>query len=219
MTKWYKSEQCNIQFVIQAVILKLMKQIYFIRHAESENNVDKDYQGENNLTERGHEQTRILTERLKEIPIDLMIVTSKKRSQQTTEIINSSLNVLVKENDLFIEKDEEFEKISPSPERTESFGHLVTRAKEAISFLENLSEEKIVIVTHGRFLKFLTTYILFKENLTEEMAVLFMLHTGTGNTGITMFKYDEEKSHWRLITWNDHGHLGRIDLDLSIALR
>ena len=196
-----------------------MKQIYFIRHAESEKNVDKSHQGENTLTERGYEQTKMLAERLKEIPIDLLIVTSKKRSQQTTEIISSSVSAPLKESDLFTEKEEEFEKMPASPERTEYFLHLHKRAKEAISFLENLPEEKIVIVTHGRFLKFLTAYIILKETLTEEMAVLFMLHTGTGNTGITMFKYDPEKTHWRLITWNDHGHLGRIDLDLSIPTR
>ena len=196
-----------------------MKQIYFIRHAESENNVDKNYTGENTLTKRGHEQTEMLTKRLREIPIDLLIVTSKKRSQETTEILNASLHVPVKENDLFLEEDDDFEKMPENQERTQSFEHLVTRAKEAVSFLENCSEEKIVIVTHGRFLKFLTAYILFKENLTEAVAIPFMLHTGTGNTGITMFKYDEEKTYWRLITWNDHGHLGRIDLDLSIPLR
>ena len=193
-----------------------MKQIYFIRHAESANNVNKNYHGENNLTDRGREQTKILAERLREIPIDLLIVTSKKRSQQTTEIINASLNAPVKENDLFTEKDEEFEKMSVGLERTECFANLCRRSKEAISFLEELPEKKIVIVTHGRFLKFLTAYILLKENLSEETAVLFMLHTGMGNTGITMFKYDPEKTHWRLITWNDHGHLGRIDLDLAI---
>ena len=193
-----------------------MKQIYFIRHAESQNNADKHYQGENTLTERGHEQTRILAERLKEIPVDLVLVTSKKRSQQTTEIINASLHAPVKESDLFTEKDEEFEKMPAGIERTESFEHLCIRAKQAVAFLENLSESRIVIVTHGRFLKFLTAYILLKEKLTEEIVVLFMLHTGTGNTGITMFKYDSERTHWRLITWNDHGHLGRIDLDLAI---
>jgi len=193
-----------------------MKQIYFIRHAEAEKNVDKDYEGENTLTQRGHEQTITLTDRLKEIPVDLLIVTSKKRAQQTTEIINASLNVPLKENDLFIEEDEHFEKIPAGPERTKCFKELIIRAKEAVSFLEDLSEKKIVIVTHGRFLKFITAYIIWKEHLTEELVVPFMQHTGTGNTGITMFKYDSEKSHWRLITWNDHGHLGRIDLDLSI---
>ncbi len=193
-----------------------MKQIYFIRHAESEKNVDKDYPGENTLTKRGHEQTKILAERLKEIPVDLLLVTSKKRAQQTMEVISSSSSAPVRESDLFDENNKDFERMPPGPERTDSFKHLIIRAKEAISFLENLSEKKIVIVTHGRFLKFLTAYILFKENLTEESVVLFMQHIGTGNTGITMFKYDDEKNHWRLITWNDHGHLGRIDLDLSI---
>lgn len=193
-----------------------MKQIYFIRHAEAQKNVDKDHQGENTITERGREQTRILAERLKEIPVDLLLVTSKKRSQQTMEIISSSLSAPVKESDLFKENDEDFERMPAGLERTECFEKLCTRAKEAVTFLEKLSENKIVIVTHGRFLKFLTAYIILEGNLTEEMSVLFLQHTGTGNTGITMFKYDSEKTHWRLITWNDHGHLGRIDLDLSI---
>ncbi len=193
-----------------------MKQIYFIRHAESENNVDGGHRIENNLTERGSEQARMLAERLQEISIDLLIVTSKKRTHQTAEIINASLNASLLESDLFIEINEDFANMPISTERSEIFEHLVTRAKEASSLLENLSEEKIVIITHGKFLKFLTTYIIFKENLTEEVAVSFMQQTGTGNTGITMFKYDETKNHWRLITWNDHGHLGRIDLDLAI---
>lgn len=193
-----------------------MKQIYFIRHAESENNVDDGHRIENNLTERGSEQARMLAERLQEISIDLLIVTSKKRSHQTAEIINASLNAHLLESDLFIEINEDFAKMPISTDRSGIFKHLVARAKEASSLLENLSEEKIVIITHGRFLKFLTTYIIFKENLTEEVAVSFIQHTGTGNTGITMFKYDKTRNHWRLITWNDHGHLGRIDLDLAI---
>jgi broad specificity phosphatase PhoE len=142
-----------------------MKQIYFIRHAESEQNVDKNHRGENALTNRGFEQTRILAERLKEIPIDLVIVTSKKRSKQTTEILNLSLQAPLKESDLFTEQEEKFEKMDPSAERTESFVNLCKRAQEAISFLENLSEDKIAIVTHGRFLKFLTAYIILKQNL------------------------------------------------------
>lgn len=195
-----------------------MKHIYFIRHAESQNNAIKEFRGENTLTERGFEQARILAERLKEVPIDLLISTSKTRSQQTLEIIASSLNAPHIVNDLFNENDQDFERMPSGIERTESFEKLCKRARETIAFLENLSESRIVIVTHGRFLKFLTACILLKENLTEEIAVLFMMHTGTGNTGITKFKYDLEKNHWRLISWNDHGHLGRIDLDLAIPV-
>jgi len=217
-----------------------MKQIYFVRHGESEGNVDPTYKGVNPLSERGAQQAEILSERFKEIPLELIIVTSKKRSQQTADIINLKRNVPVEQNDLFLERVGDFEKtwthkhlsagemtqeirkkfVLPSWELNpleENFSDLVARAKEALDFLEKIPQDKITIVTHGGFLKFLTSYIIFREKLTEDLAALFMGHTAASNTGVTMFKFKPEKNEWRLISWNDHGHLGPMHLSLGSA--
>lgn len=206
------------------------KLIYFVRHAESDANVNPQARSLNPLTEKGRQQAQVVAERLKNIRIEKLIDTSKMRSKQTSEAISSVLDMQAVENDLFIERAGEFEamfenKYLPVRELTEVmkkklnkehweyskqelFESLIERVKKAVIYLENLPEENIAVVTHGAFLKVLIAYLIFKDSLTEEQAVQFMEGTGTSNTGITLCKFYPNVQRWRLITWNDQSHLG-----------
>jgi probable phosphoglycerate mutase len=205
-----------------------MKLIYFIRHGESEANVG--IQGSvNALTEKGLEQAKSIAKRLKNVRIEKLIETSKLRSKQTVKEISNMKNIPITENDLFIEREGDFEimyeyRHLPIPElieamknklqkphwnyeKQELFIDLKERARKATLFLESLPEDRIAIVTHGAFLKILVAYFIFKDSLTEAQVILFMKGTATTNTGITVCKFNDEKKEWRLITWNDESHL------------
>lgn len=206
------------------------KLIYFVRHAESDANVNPQARSLNPLTEKGHQQAQVVAERFKNIKIEKLIDTSKMRSKQTSEAIGSVLDMQAVENDLFIERAGEFEAMFESKHlpvreltevmkkklnkehweysKQELFESLIERVKKAVIYLENLPEEHIAVVTHGAFLKVLIAYLIFKDSLTEEQAVQFMEGTGTSNTGITLCKFYPNVQRWRLITWNDQSHLG-----------
>ncbi len=85
------------------------KLIYFVRHAESDANVNPQARSLNPLTEKGHQQAQVVAERFKNIKIEKLIDTSKMRSKQTSEAIGSVLDMQAVENDLFIERAGEFE--------------------------------------------------------------------------------------------------------------
>ena len=206
-----------------------MKLIYFVRHGESNANVG--IQGSTNpLTEKGLEQAKTVANRFKNIRTEKLIETSKIRSKQTAKEIADVIHIQPIENDLFIEREGEFEEIYKhrhlsipeltevmkeklqkthwNYEKQESFQTLKERVKKAMEYLEEAPEDRIAIVTHGAFLKVLIAYFIFKESLAEEQAIMFMKGTATSNTGITVCKFNTEKKEWRLINWNDDSHLG-----------
>ena len=207
----------------------MKKIIYFIRHGESDANVNPNARSRNPLTEKGHQQAKIVANRFKNIPLDIIIETSKVRSKQTAEAVGLLTGVPIIENDLFIEREGEFEimwefkhlsvaeitenmrtklnKPNWEYDKQELFITLRERIKKAIGYLEDIQYKNIVIVTHGAFLKVLIAYLLLRETLSEEQAVLFMKHSGINNTGITVCKFNSEIKEWRLITWNDQAHL------------
>jgi broad specificity phosphatase PhoE len=207
-----------------------MKLIYFVRHGESEANVNPQARSTNPLTEKGLEQAKTVANRFKNIRIEKLIETSKIRSKQTAKEIADVTNIQPIENDLFIEREGEFEvmyehKHLSIPELTEMmkeklqkphwdyqkqelFETLKERVRKAVEYLEFAPEDRIAIVTHGAFLKVLIAYFIFKDSLTEEQAVMFMKGTATSNTGITVCKFNTEKKEWRLLNWNDDSHLG-----------
>lgn len=82
------------------------------------------------------------------------------------------------------------------------------RAKECFEFLENMTEDNIVVVTHKNFLHCLVWYRLFGINVNPKEAKIITDNFIMSNTGIVWMQYDEMKNDWNLVTWNDHAHLG-----------
>jgi broad specificity phosphatase PhoE len=90
----------------------------------------------------------------------------------------------------------------------ENFEDLRLRAQKAFDFLENRSEDTIVVVTHKNFLHCLMWYRLFGHNVTAQEAQVVRNNLVMSNTGIVWMQFDEDKKDWKIITWNDHAHLG-----------
>ena len=208
------------------------KHIYFVRHGESEANVNPKARSHHPLTEKGLEQAQLVAKRFKDIHIDKLIETSKVRSKQTAEAIGAVTGQTPILCDLFLERQGEFEamyehKHLPVHELTdvmrkkldkpqwnyeeqELFENLKKRVGQAFEYLENLPEENIAVVTHGMFLKVLAAYLIFKDELTEEQAIAFSKGLVMQNTGITLCKFKPEEKRWKLLSWNDQSHLGEI---------
>lgn len=211
-----------------------MKKFYFVRHGQSTANKTRINQGPSSpLTEEGLEQARLITERFKKIDIDEIVSSSMQRAKETAGVIASALNKEILFTDLLVERrtpssthglsydSEEYEEIMKSVydgyrnktihSDEEGAEDLRMRAKMAIEYLLKVSGDSILVVTHGIFLRVLMAYLIFGEKFSADELLKISNFLQTSNTGITLCRYDEEaKSYerWKLVTWNDHAHLG-----------
>ena len=206
-----------------------MKRIYFVRHGETEGNLGKYYQSsEVKLTEAGHTGAKAVAERVAHLPIDLIVASHFTRAQQTAKHIQERIDKPLKTVDAFhevvnassvwgkvigseetaayaAERKERFTDPEWGPDEAENFFAVLERLKTVMAFLEEATEENIVVVSHGNFLRHLTAYLLTKKNPDpqDHMSVYTVLDRMT-NVAITEFTYED--GEWRLFTWNDHAH-------------
>lgn len=209
-----------------------MKNIYFVRHGQSEGNQARLYQSADTLlSEQGHIQAQSIADRFQNITVDSIIASTHTRAQETAEYISKSIHLPIESSELFIErkrpsiqenqsKDNEDLKaidkaISDNWEISgwrysdeENFEDLKLRSQKAFEFLEKRSEDNIIVVTHKNFLHCLVWYRLFGINVTPKEAKIITDNFVMSNTGIVWMQFDEDKKDWNLITWNDHAHLG-----------
>lgn len=103
----------------------------------------------------------------------------------------------------------------------ENFQDLKNRAKNLLSFLSKRKEEKIMCVSHRIFLKMVASYIETGESLTSENFVKLDFLNPADNGSVTFAKYSPydalraklgnkklaEQAGWRLLAWNDAGHI------------
>ncbi len=212
-----------------------MKTIYFVRHGESEGNVKNLYQGHAEpLTEKGRSQASIIAERCAALPIEVVVSSMAKRAQETADVIAKKLRKPIEHSDLFIERRRAKEQIGKSAEDPEAkrimrlikenfevpgyrfsdeenFEDLRSRAIKALHFLEQRSENNILVITHGLFLRVLLASVIFGKDLTARECQKILDAFYTQNTGMTVFGLEEEENQppaWWIWIWNDHAHLG-----------
>lgn len=204
------------------------KRLYIVRHGEAEGNAHGFTQTATTpLTKKGQQQAATVAERFRSLSVDIVYASHMDRAQQTASYIAE-----VKQTEVqTIEHFHEF--IKPSSihnaahdsaeyiaymqeERTrytdpewrfedgETFADVLQRVMAGFSFLEASEEEHIVLVSHGRLIRFVTAYITHQKQLSavaeEQMAETLWVM----NTGITVLEYEDEK--WKLITFNDLAH-------------
>ncbi len=212
-----------------------MKQLYLVRHAESEGNIGVVQQGPSTpLSEAGVEQTSIIAERFTHIGIDCIFSSPQTRAKSTAEAIGSAVGKDVEYSDLLIERKRptvmigmdrsgpEFGEIEKSildnfhdltwkHSDEENFLDLKARAVKLFEYVESLTEENILMVSHGVFMAMLASYAIFGKDLTSQEFRAVFIGTEHKNTGITILKqskFKDEPVRWKLLTWNDHAHLG-----------
>ncbi|MDO8510498.1 MAG: histidine phosphatase family protein [bacterium] len=210
-----------------------MKTIYFVRHGESEGNAGLVFQGpSSSLTEKGKEQAAFLAKRFTKLSVDVIIASTMKRAEETAVIINDVINKPIEFSGLFVERrrpswhvgraKDDPEVLEADKRIQENFGveefrlsdeenfeDLKERAEKSLKYLAHRKEDKILVVTHGLFLRIVMASIIFEKNLTGREAGEFIRAFHMKNTGITVVINDPEATKtWWIRTWNDHAHLG-----------
>jgi broad specificity phosphatase PhoE len=211
-----------------------MKTVYFVRHGESEGNASGIYQAENSpLTELGLKQAESIAERCAKLPIDAIISSPLIRARQTAEKISARLGMEVEFSELFAERERPTEvkgkkhgdAAAIAMDRTwlqrsiskmtdplygETFDHVMDRARRALDLLDARTEEHLLVVTHGFFLRVILAEVLIGQDITPGQLERLIAGTRTRNTGITMIRQDSwlRGAKWCLHVYNDHAHLG-----------
>lgn len=97
----------------------------------------------------------------------------------------------------------------------ENFTDLRDRAKACLAYLEKRKEKRIVVVTHGIFLKMLITYMLKRDDLNAQEYNHFSYLNPSNNAGITVCAYNaglfgtglfapRKEKRWQVIAWDVH---------------
>ena len=214
---------------------KIEKIVYFVRHAQSEDNVAPVFQSPNSpLNERGKRQAERIAERISKLHFGALIASPFERAKQTAEAITRATDRNAEYSDLFVERikptyingkpytNEEAAKLwrewqkslytsGARAEDGENFDDLLTRSDKALAFLSDRAEPSLVVVTHGYFLRTIVARVLLGSALSGEAFRRFQKAAAMENTGLTVLRYHggfEEEPCWRLWIYNDHAHLG-----------
>lgn len=178
------------------------------------------------LSETGHRQAETLAARCKHLNFDHLVVSSFLRAQQTAAPIAEATKVQPVSSELFTEfvrpsrfidkprSSEEYQRFSLAEYENihnpdwryadeESFAEVMQRVAEAVEYLKSL-EGDVLVVSHGRFLKYIYTYLLCEETCDPHVWQLTRKALYGHNTGITLFEYSDDG--WKLITFNDTAH-------------
>lgn len=172
------------------------KTIYFVRHGQSIDNVSPVFQGVSSpLSAEGEKQAELIANRLKHVEFDALVASPVKRAKQTAEAISKATSRDIRFSELFVERikptsvgegkpwtdpeaqriwrewDETYLSADPATkfEDGENYAEIIKRAEDALNYLLNQPEQKIVVVTHGYFLRTLISYALFDKNLTPHI--------------------------------------------------
>ena len=205
--------------------------VYFVRHGESEYNIEKLWQhGNVPLSEKGKKQAEFLAKRFTKIPIDLIISSPQSRGKETAEIINKKLKKKVVFSGLVGERKmprESIGKYAYSKEvmviekamrknaknhgwrysDEENFAEFKGRIQKFFGYLNKLKEENVLVVSHGGPIKLTILFMIFGNGFEPETYHRFTDVMRLTNTGITMCERDKN-GHWNLWVFNDHSHLG-----------
>lgn len=202
-------------------IKETRKEIVFIRHAESQGNVDGVWMGRSDgpLSEAGEASLDALGKRLSDWDFDAVISSSLTRARRTAASFADAVDV----DDDFIELDlgswegmsfaevqekhgeelHEAFKTRTSPMgggNGESIEQMDQRAMGAVDrlFARMSENERVAVVTHGGFMQ----SVLDRHLARSDRRV----RAFTSNTGIT--RIVQQFGHPRLASFNDTGHLG-----------
>ena len=210
------------------------KIVYFVRHGQSVDNALPVFQSkESPLSELGRKQAEKIAHRISRISFEKLLSSPLARARETAEAISKTTGKEPEYFELFVERkkpfslygkrheDEKAKKLDeswreslyasgPRAEDGENFDDLIIRADEALNFLSNRKEEKIVLVTHGYFLRTMIARVIFGDLLTPAAFRNFQRRVLLENTGLSAIKLCNTRDGlvWKLWIYNDHTHLG-----------
>ena len=215
---------------------EVKKTIYFVRHGQSVDNVLPVFQAADSaLSDEGKEQAAEVAERFKHIDFDAIITSPYARAKDTAQAISDATGVaIVDVNDMLVERvkpsslggqphtDQKAVKIwrdwhaayfvpGERYEDGENHEDAIGRADKVLQYLLDRPETKLVVVTHGFFLRILMARVLLQEKLTGELLAQMVPLMMVENTSVTKLAYVnnfEEEFRWHMWTFGDYSHRG-----------
>ncbi len=208
-----------------------MKKVYLVRHGETNSNVSRAWQDpEEPLNDTGLAQAEQVADRLRHLKVDRIISSTMPRALQTTEKIVAAQGMPFETSDLFREIKvptsliaAPFTEVTETPQQqfiAERVAHaseadwyfedeenptdFLLRVKSALAFLTEQSEDTLLVVTHGGFLRCALGYIITEGTCDATDVYRFLKTIKTTNTGITVLEFSE--GMWTLRVFNDHAH-------------
>ena len=210
------------------------KLIYFVRHGETESNAKGIRQGPDGpLSAKGREQALATAKRFPKYKGRPQVIISSpfERARETAEIIGKELSLKVKFSDLLKERKNPTEIIGHSGSEMEvkkiidridksyhaddlrvsdeeNFVDLKNRARKLLSYISRRNARRIIMVTHGIFLKMVISYMLYGESLTATQYNNLSYFNPVDNASMAICSYKHhwfKKNEWKLLVWNDLG--------------
>lgn len=208
------------------------KLIYFVRHGETEANAEGVRQGPGgHLTPKGREQALETAKRFpkgKGRP-QAIIASPYERTKETAEIIAAELGMKVKYSDLLVERknpteiighwggEREVRQIIDRIDKSyhaddlrvadeENFTDLKARAKKLLKYIKHRPEERMIMVTHGIFLKMIASYMTYGDALTASQYNTLSYFNPIKNASMAICSYTGHwftKDEWKILVWND----------------
>jgi broad specificity phosphatase PhoE len=215
------------------------KYIYFVRHGQSEANLDPVFQGPDEpLTQHGIEQATFVADRLRTIKAEVIITSPMPRARETAAIIHKATQIPFEVNKLFREyrppstlagkhKDLPEGQIFLRQQREhfadqlwhysdeDNYHDLHTRAIEVLAHLIERPEHCMIVVSHAGFARVIMTAMITEGSPDPLLAQRLTRFLKPQNTGISLVRYRSDatrRSKWRLLTWNDYAHLADTHL-------
>lgn len=166
-----------------------MKKLYFIRHGQSEHNVNSLYAGnvETPLTDEGRRQAKLAGQHAKTLDIDYIITSPLTRAHDTAKIVAKEIGYpldKIEVNSLLVERSFGVMEHQPwKPDmnldgiaEAEEPETILERARLAIEHLKTIDADNILVVSHGSFGR------AMRHHLVPDMP--FLNRTSSGNTAI-----------------------------------
>lgn len=222
-----------LKYSIYSKIVHMAKKlIYFVRHGETILNAQNIRQGaEGGLTELGRKQALDTAKRFpkqKGRP-EVIISSPYQRTKETAEIISKELGLPVEYSDLLVERRNPTEIIGHEGDELEvrhivdridksyhaddlrysdeeNFVDLKQRAKKLLDFIAERPEKRIIMVTHGIFLKMVASYMIHGDKLTASLYNTLSVYNPINNASMAISSYQShwfKKDEWKILVWND----------------
>lgn len=205
--------------------------LYFVRHGESEAAKEKLSQNSGSpLSDLGRQQAKLVSKRLKLIPLDLIYSSPYQRARETAGIINKRLKLPLELMDhvrevkratgiegLSLESDlptkirvmamENRDNPDWKYKDSESIREIWERAGMVMDhLLKSHREQNVLVVSHGIFIKTFLTMAIFGSELDTRIFHRVQDKFRVRNTSISLLEYDQ-MTGWNLVLWNDVAHV------------
>jgi broad specificity phosphatase PhoE len=202
------------------------RNVYFVSHGEAKDTFNKNDQS--TLSEEGFEQAELLEKRFAKIRPEIILLSSVPCARETASIINKALRVPREESGSLIQrrmpteyikqrdpveaqrikqKMREYHRKGEKYSDEETFDELKERAENALRKVIGFRSEKhILVISHVQTIRAILGVMLLGDKFNLEIFITMDKILTHVNTAITWCR--QEGSSWRLVTWNDHAHLG-----------